>query len=463
MQISELEETVIAQNRDSGELTWVYVGKAKTEHRTAGISQNEGTEKYELLTLCRKIASGLSDAQVIPYDTDLGEEPTREAKPLGTLCKSCTILAEEIDANEGDHVVWEHSTIEQLDALNADNEETDTMAAKPAPTQTADEIVAEVTKDIKNMIDVLAGYGKADKEKITAVEAQGNAELLKIKAASKRAGLNMEFKVAVAEAKNRPSTAIQRAETTDVESIAGYAEIVDNASNVFAAGIAAEGNAQEAAYAAAEAILDGRIRIFDKKGRPDIKGTRQVSKDLSTAVYEAAEKKIYGAGFTGDQADLDTMSTAFKKKVQYQMTAVVPAFVRALDHSPEQFAELFPALVSEVTDENPASELIFNDLGIDRVSQAEKAKLKRDAKKLEGGSANELESGEGDDENEGEGEGSADKPQFEKDKAKLVKVSKDLDTMVANSKDYTEEQKKEARKLINDTLTALAATLAKLA
>lgn len=353
----------------------------------------------------------------------------------------------------------------KLDTPN-NNEENTTVAAKNTETKpTADEIAAEVTKDVENIIDVLSTLTKTDADKITAAQAQANAELMKV-SANKRAGLSMRLKEAVAAAQGRSTTVLIKAETAKVEDIENYAEIIDHTAARVAEGIKSEVSAQETAKTVASAIFDGRLRVFDKKGRPDIKGTRQASKDLSTAIYNKAAEQLLAENYGSDVADVDELLKGLKDKVQYQMTAVIPSFIYALDNSPEQFAELFPALVSEVSEENKASDLVFNLYGVNRKSKAELAAERRAAAKelKEREERGELTAGEGegDEETEGEGNGAAEKTQFEKDKAKLTKLPKDLTALVEHSKDFTDEEKTEARKLITDALTQLSDALNKL-
>ncbi|QPB09563.1 hypothetical protein CPT_Sycamore_023 [Streptomyces phage Sycamore] len=345
------------------------------------------------------------------------------------------------------------------------NEETETVAKNTETKPSADDIKAEVTKDIENLIDVLSTLTKGDKEKIEATYNQGEEELKKVSANTK-AGLIMRLKEARSQAEERSSTAVAlHAETTTVEEIAGYEEIIDHTSTLVADGIRAEVGAQETAKVVAEAILDARLRVFDKKGRPDLKGSRDAAKKLSGRIYDAAAEKLIAGGFDNKAADFDDLRKDLEGKVSYQMSAVLPAFVRTLDDSPEQFAELWPALVSEVSEDRPASEIIFDEYKINRESQAERAARKRrEAKELanEKKTAGELEGGEGEgEETEGEGEGEG-KSKFEKDKAKLGKMGKDLVSVVDNADDYDDEQRDELRKLITETLTALSDALTKL-
>ncbi|MFJ8394379.1 hypothetical protein [Streptomyces sp. NPDC094144] len=348
---------------------------------------------------------------------------------------------------------------------NTNENEGTEMATKNDTKKSDADTLAEVTRDVENMIDVLSTLTKTDTDKITAMQAQANAELLKINA-NKRAGLSMRFKTAVTDAQNRSTTVVVKAETTSVDQIENYAEVVEHTAATVAEGIKSEVGAQEAAKTVASAILDGRLRVFDKKGRPDLKGTRQASKDLSSAIYTKAAEQLLAENYGSTVADVDELLKGLKDKVQYQMTAVLPEFIYSLDNSPEEFANLFPALASEVDENNKASDMVFDMYGVNRKSKAELAADRRAAAKelKERAERGELTSGEaeGDDETESEDNGNTEKTQFEKDSAKLDKVSKDLVKVVENANEYTDEEKDTLRKKISAAVSALSEALTKL-
>ncbi|MFG3405630.1 hypothetical protein [Streptomyces sp. NPDC048142] len=356
-------------------------------------------------------------------------------------------------------------------AATTTTEESDTVAETETDTKpkTDAETLAEVTKDVENLIDVLSTLAKGDADKITSTQAQANAELLKISAA-KRAPLSMRLKEAVAAAKGRTTTAVVKPETTTVEEIPGYAEIIDNTSDKMAEGIRAEVSSQETARVLAEAILDARLRVADKKGRPDLKGTRQASRDLAGRIKDAAAEKLIKSGYKNDKADFDDLMESLQEKISYQMTAVLPQFVRTLDDSPEQAAELFPALVGEATEERPLSAILFDEYKIDPESRAERAARKRAetkaAKELaERRAAGELTDGsenDGEGEGEGNGGGTDEKSAFDKASAKLDKAAKDVVSVVANAEEYSDEEREKLRKQITDALSKFGDALSKL-
>uniref|UniRef100_UPI0005661FA5 hypothetical protein n=1 Tax=Streptomyces sp. NRRL S-475 TaxID=1463910 RepID=UPI0005661FA5 len=179
------------------------------------------------------------------------------------------------------------------------------------------------------------------------------------------------------------STAIVvHAETTNAGEIEGYGEIVANAAEIAAEGIKANVSMQETARKLAEAILDGRLRIFAKNGLPDLKGTRQLSKDFSTDVYDAAFEMLAKEGYNSEGTiDAEEMRKQITDKVQYQMTAVLPDFVRALDNSPEMFAEFFGPLAKKVKDGKKPSDVVFETYNINPKSKAELAAERRAAQK----------------------------------------------------------------------------------
>ncbi|MFJ9671097.1 hypothetical protein ACIRP5_09965 [Streptomyces sp. NPDC101221] len=376
-------------------------------------------------------------------------KPNTEVEAEVTLCGNCAKL---FTANTG--------TDKESDNVSENTE-----------TKTEAETVAEVRRDVEAAIEAMSKLTKDDGDKIKALYEQADKELLKI-SANKKAPLSMMLKGAKADAEARSASAavVLRPETTDVTTIEGYAEIVDNTAERMAEGIRAEVSAQETARTLAEAILDARLRVFDKKGRPDLKGTRQASKDLTQEIKGRAAKKLVDSGYASTIADTEDLMDSLQAKITYQMSAVLPEFVRALDDSPEQFAELFPMYVDKVTEDTPASEVIFKAYNINPLSQAERNAAKRRAKQLEGqgGSAGELESGEGaeDADTEGEGsgetEGTSSASQFDKDRERLSKIGKDLLSVVDHSAEYTDEQRATLREELTAALTAITDALTKL-
>jgi hypothetical protein len=346
---------------------------------------------------------------------------------------------------------------------NTDTEETNTMADTTETKQTADEIAAEVKGYVENLIaEVFPKLTKADKEKIDATYEQAEKELLRV-SANKRAVFRTQLKEAKASAMERNGGAaiVRHEETTDLDSVEGIKEIIDHTAEKMADGIRAEVSANETARILAESILDARLRIYDKKGRPDLKGTRQQSKDLTGRIKAAAANKLVESGFKDNVADVDDLMDSLQAKITYQMSDVLPSFVRSLDNSPEQFADLFPMYVDKVTDEKPASEIIFEEFKINPLSQKERSALNRQKNNelAANGSTGELEGGEGEGEGEGSGEGTADTSQFDKDMAALDKMIKAIPATVGHAKDYTEEQKQTARDKYTALLSAISDAL----
>ncbi|QDQ14313.1 hypothetical protein [Streptomyces spectabilis] len=361
-------------------------------------------------------------------------------------CKACKTQAKKIETEESADV------------------------AKNTETKSADTTYEEVRNDVRQMIDVLNGLTKNDAEKIKATFDQGQEELKKL-TASKRAGLTMELKRAKADAEGRStaSTAIVlKAETTSVDQIEGYREIVDSTAEKMAAGIRSEVDAQQSARTLAEAILDARLRVIDKKGRPDLKGSRQTSKDMTADIKATAANKLVQSGFRSNIADTDDLMDSLQGKIEYQMSALLPEFVRALDNDTERFAELFPMLTDKVTEETPASEILFKEYNINPESVAERRARKRaEAKALANatGETKELGAGGEGEDGEGEGEGSEGaetKSLFDKDTKALASVSKILTDVVKHSEDYTSDESDKIRKQLTDALGEFSAALAKL-
>ncbi|MFI2242387.1 hypothetical protein [Streptomyces chrestomyceticus] len=389
------------------EIQFVTVGKGGTVHGTT-----DGEK-----TLCGK---------------DAGKPVNIPGAELG--CKSCRKEADKVETDKGNDV--------------AETKKTDADTFK------------EVKRDVESLIEVLSTMSKDDEVHIQALYEQGENELSKL-SANKKATLIMQLKNAASEARNRSAAIAVRAETTSVDQIEDYENIVANAAAKVAEGIKAEVTAQEQAKILAEAILDGRLRIFDKKGRPDLKGTRQQSKDLSNAIYSKAAEQLVAEGYRSNTADVDTLMEALQKKVRYQMTAVIPEFLRSLDNSPEQAKDLFPALFEKVTEDKPISELIFDEYKIDRLSHAERVAISRQRKKEldEKRAAGELEPGE--DENEDKGSSNT-KSQFDKDKSAFIKTDKEIEAVADHAPEYTAEQREEFKKLVEKKLAALANLLSAL-
>ncbi|MBA9050794.1 MULTISPECIES: hypothetical protein [Streptomyces] len=398
------------------EIKFATVGKGGTVHGTTD----------ETKTLCGKDVAKLVN------------------QPGATIaCKACNTQAKKIETEETNTVA---------------KAETET----PAPS--ADEVLAQVRTDVQTIFDTLGTLTKDDKDKILSLEAQANSELLKI-SANKRAPLSMQLKAAVAEAKERSTSAlvVRHAETVGLESVEGLDEIVENAAQRAAEGIKSEVDAQTTARTLAEAILDGRIRIFNKKGMPDLKGTRQESKDLATAIYKRAFEILHAEGYnSGGKVDPETAEKALKKKVQYQMTGVLPAFLRALDDSPEQAEELFPGVVAELPEGTKISEVLFETYSINPKAEWELAAERRAAKKelTANGEGAEGEGGdEGDEATEDEGTADAPKTPALKLADTLEKVTQSLGKLKADDLSEAEINALRAQLLALTTVTQSVAVM----
>ncbi|QPB09784.1 hypothetical protein CPT_Shady_023 [Streptomyces phage Shady] len=364
-------------------------------------------------------------------------------------CKACTAQAKKIESQtpntEGDDVATESKTAEK----------------------TNDEIAAEVKEFIENLTGtVIPALNKSDGEKLDAIMAQTESELLRV-STNKRAVWRTLVKNAISEARERTGNTVAVREAVEtVEQIKDYEEVITHTAGVVAESIKSEVDAQEAAKKVASAILDGRLRVTDKQGRPDLKGTRDASKKLAGRIYDAAAEKLIAEEYGSDVADVDELLKGLKNKVSYQMSAVLPEFIRALDNSPEEFAELFPNM--EVPEGKNPSDVVFDTYNISRRSKAEMMADNRRAKRE---LANKVAAGElteADAEAEAEkldSEGTstrAEKSQFEKDTAKLDKLPKELAEIIGRKDERTEEESKKIAEKINATITALTEALTKL-
>ncbi|MGW3072746.1 hypothetical protein [Kitasatospora sp. NPDC001132] len=370
------------------EIKFVTVGKAGTVH---GSTDGEKT-------LCSK-----------PVATIVNN-------PAATIACVACIKAAKILTEETENVTETTETAEPTD-----------QQAIPEPAgpkfSELSEADQQAVADVNRIIEELAKLTKADAEKIDALAAQGETEKDKITAVGRKADSSMRLKHAVNQAKTRPSTALViRKPTTDVTKIEGYAEIVEDAATKVAAGVRAEVGAQETAKIIAEAILEGRLRCYNKQGHPDVRAERDETKKLSGNIYRAAAEKLVAENYSSDIVDVDELLKSLQDKVQYQMTAVAPALFYSMDTDRERFAELWPALDQLLTekqtedpeDETKPSDMLFDLYKINRKSKAELAKERRAKKALEAEKAKatpELESGsEGADSGEGEEEEAPEEP-----------------------------------------------------
>ncbi|KIQ62410.1 hypothetical protein TR51_25565 [Kitasatospora griseola] len=372
------------------EIQLIRVGKAGTVHASI-----DGET-----SLCGKPASG---------------KITNPAAVIG--CKACDKAAKaatiENTENKGEPTVTEN---------------TNTETATDDPKANLETIFAELEK-----------LNKGDAEKIGALVAQGKTELQNIKSAAQRAPFSMRLKEAEAKAKERPSNSVVlRAATEDITTIDGYEEIVNNAAARAADGIKAEVSAQETARTVAEAILDGRLRVVNKQGLPDIDGKRQASKDLASNIYTRTAEMLAEQGYGSSVADADELIKNLQDKVQYQMTAVIPAFIRSLDNSPKEFAELFPTVAAKLDEGTNPSDAIFDLYGVNRLSKAElAAERRRKAKELASGeNVGGTVSTEGDSEGSGE---SAAPAAAETEAQKLARIFERANKMVTKMKTETDD------------------------
>jgi hypothetical protein len=306
------------------------------------------------------------------------------------------------------------------------------MARTAAPAKNDDETLAEVTAEVENIIERLNTLTKDDAEAIETLKADAEEELKRIPG-TQRAKLRTRVKTAAQEASDRKPASTEialRPETTDVTTIENYAEILDNAATLAADGLKAETTSQESAAKLAEALLDARLRITAKNGLPDLKGTRQASKDFASQVYDTAFAKLAEEGFSSaGTIDGEEARKRIQESVKYQMTGVLPKFVRALNDSPEVYEEYFGPIKEKNPDAKPA-DAVFEAYGINPLSKAEIAAANRAAKReltANGGAdaeGDEIEDGEGDGDGDG-GEGSTKSP-VEKVTASLDKDLKAL-------------------------------------
>jgi hypothetical protein len=330
--------------------------------------------------------------------------------------KTGHLLAEDMsktlcgkDATKAKAIEGEPAAVcKACEAVRTKNEETVTVtetatAEKTAKPTTAEkrEIVAKLTEAVR----ALAEAGE-DAEGAEALRKEADTVIASLPAGERnalRANLTGALKgepAPKAEAESAPKAEVVNLETVDYKTAEGLTELVDMGAERIREGVAAHTKASQTARSVAEVILDMRLRLKNKSGLPDLKAQTQAAKLAASDMYKAAGSKLDG---TDDE--VRAAVAAMVKATQYQMSDVLVSYVRALDASPEEYAEHFGKVKEAHPDAKP-SDAVFefyklspkSALEREKERQQEKGKLAAEAKlaiEAGGGAVAEPEGGNG--------------------------------------------------------------------
>ncbi|MEE1835770.1 hypothetical protein [Streptomyces sp. SP17KL33] len=337
---------------------FVQVGAGKTPH----IKGDDGK-----VTACGKAPKNALDR---PED-------------MGKVCKACraiiardyplTAETPEIKSESGDSDVTETETAE-------------TPAETPAEPTETDEFKRDKVARLADAIRAKAEAGE-DEEGAKALRDEAETIVVTLPAGQRNflrrdldAALRGEPTPAPEEAPAAAKKAVAKkaapapVESTDYTKNSAVVELVNMAAERIAEGVKAHQKASQTARSVAEVILDARLRLTNKQDTPDLKGASQAARDASAAIYKAAGGKL-------DGTDEEVKDAVFSmtQAVQYQMSDVLVGFIRALDNSPETYAEMFGKVKEAHPDLKP-SEAVFAFYKLDSKSKLEKARERQAAK-----------------------------------------------------------------------------------
>lgn len=185
--------------------------------------------------------------------------------------------------------------------------------------------------------------------------------------------------------------------TDDYHTIPKAVELVSMGADKVREGITAGLKASNTAREVANIMMDLRLSQHTKAGLPDLKCTRQATKDSHADIYATAM-----AGMDIDPGQRELVFKSLQRAVNYQMSDVVVRWVEALDNSHEAYAELFPSLVTKYPDLSPAG-AVRKHYGISDKSEIDKAREREQRKAELAAKAKELEAAGGAPDSEGDG------------------------------------------------------------
>jgi hypothetical protein len=348
------------------------------------------------------------------------------------------------------------------------------MAAKT--TAPAKPTTAEIKADVETALEALT---TADtQEKVDGLSAQIQ-ELLKGLRANQRVGLEMRRKDAVAKAGDRLKEAAKGSTAVVAKASASWKDMEggeDEAQKLMAAGVERIQKGAEIGLKAADlfkevanVIFEGRLRLKNKQGLPDITAKSQGARDLATEMFETAKANI-----SAEQVDLLEFHASLKKGVQNRLGDVAVEFLRALATTPvEEAAKSFPFLEgADLLDDQTPETLVrkvYADAGIQLPAQtrAEIAKADRERKALEAKASEQTGAGESEGEGEGEGSGEGAEDQHSPKENKLLtsaaKLVEDAKKLGKGTTGLSDEVKAELKAKVDAALAELAKASAALA
>lgn len=244
----------------------------------------------------------------------------------------------------------------------------------------------------------------------------------------------------------------------DYHSLPKAVELVSMGADKVREGISAGLKVSSMAREVASIMMDIRLSIHTKQGLPDLKATRQATRDSHSDIYDNAL-----ASMDIDPGQRELVLKTMRRGVNYQMSDVLVRWVEALDNSPEAYAELFGPLAAKYPDLSP-TEAVRTHYNISDKSEIDKAREREQEKAALAAKAKELEAageapegGEGDGDSEG---GSERTPRLFANLNAMKEANEKAAENVKAVKDAA--QRAEAREQIQARMTELASLLAAL-
>jgi len=279
-------------------------------------------------------------------------------------CKKClTILAKADDKGE---------------TMAAKKDETTTTAAKPENDAKVDQITANIERarslaEAENT-EGLAALNKETEELISSLPTRGKAGDSQTWAQAKQAFRNSFREAATLTAKEEPTptTAVVVVETRDYKEAAGVSELVTLGAEKFADGVRVHLKAADLAKDVARVLLDMRVRMLDKEGRPDILAKSHGAKQASKDMYASAGQMFLANNPEASKFDAKQAVNKLIKSVQNQMPTVRAEYLRELDNDAAE-AKRFEglALPAGVAEDAPLSTKVAAAYEVELVSRYE--------------------------------------------------------------------------------------------
>lgn len=298
----------------------------------AGKVVHELARGDEYATLCGKVA-----------DTFVSDEDKESAK----FCASCDVVAQN-------------------------QEKEDTMpprkrAAAPPAEATFSENTSktdEARADVQAVLDALSNC--ADTSKAEALFQQGEVLLLDLPG-SQKASLRMKLKAAWADAKQRAANAATppagtAVAVTSYHDVPEVDDLVKAGAEKLRSGVVGLNKTATLAKEIAHTLLFIKVRIPNKRGLPDLKGTMQITRDAAAEMYASALE-----GLDKDDPDVQEAHATLRRAVNNRSADVVVEYLRALNQpeSAEEFAARFPELAGAEGRPEDAVRALYAGQGIE--------------------------------------------------------------------------------------------------